>query len=224
MSTKIGIVSEGTSDFWALQHIVERYLKECDVYTIPLKPKITPSGKQDGFGTWQVVFQYISGTDDDKLIVEALNEDCRFVIIQIDTDVCEEYGVTKDVTDHGVFHENVKQKLSSSIHADFDQSKAIYAICIHELECWLLPFVCDAGKCTRIDNCLNALNRAIKTEGCIDKDNKNCDAARKLYQNIFSHKKKPKDIKDCAEHNFGFKSFIEQLDAVKAVLEQEVTE
>lgn len=32
MSTKIGIVSEGISDYWALKHIVERYLKEYDVH------------------------------------------------------------------------------------------------------------------------------------------------------------------------------------------------
>lgn len=95
MSTKIGIVSEGISDYWALKHIVERYLKEYDVYTIPLQPKITVKGKQDGFGTWQGVFSYISGSDEQKLIVEAIYEGCKFVIIQIDTDVCEQYGIKK---------------------------------------------------------------------------------------------------------------------------------
>ena len=49
MSTKIGIVSEGASDFLVLKHIVDRYLKEYDVYTIPLKPKLTIKGRQIQF-------------------------------------------------------------------------------------------------------------------------------------------------------------------------------
>lgn len=220
MSVKIGIVSEGISDFQALKHIVERYLKEHKVQTIALQPK-SRNGKQDGFGTWQGVFEYISGNDADKLIIEAQNEGCQFIIVQIDTDVCREYGVNGDTSDHNVLHNEVKKKLLNSFHSDFDKSKAIYAICIHELECWLLPFVCAENKCSIVNNCLNPLNQAIRTNGCIDKENKNCHKARVLYQHIFSRKKKPTEIKECAKHNFGFRSFIEQLDDIKAILEQE---
>ena len=81
MSTKIGIVSEGVSDYFILKHIIERYLKEKDVYTIPLKPKISAQNKQAGYGTWQGVFDYIKG--DDSLIVEAVKEGCEFVVVQI---------------------------------------------------------------------------------------------------------------------------------------------
>lgn len=214
MSIKIGIVSEGASDYWALKHIVERYLKELDVYTIALKPKITSKGKQDGFGTWQGVFNYIAGTDDQKLIVEAVNEGCQFVIIQIDTDVSAEYGVPKNA-DLSAYLNEVKAKLSSSVHPEFDQSKLIYAICVEELECWLIPFLCtDSSKCTNTDRCLNIVNREIRTEGAIDKDNKNCDAAQRLYSFILNKKKKPKEIQECAQHNLGFQTFIEQLDSI----------
>lgn len=222
MSTRIGIISEGISDYWVLKHIVERYLKECDVYTIPLKPKVTPKGKQEGFGTWQGVFQYIKGEDEDKLIIEAQNAGCRFVIIQIDTDVCEEYGVGKDTSDIDVFWNKVKEKLSQSIHHEFNQSTILYAICIHELECWLIPFVSsDAKKCNAIDNCLNSVNRVIRTRGTIDKDNKNCEPANKLYRHILDKKKKPKDICDSAQFNHGFAKFIGQLNEIKAILKTE---
>ena len=33
------------------------------------------------------------GTDEKNLFVEALKEDCEYVVVQIDTDVCAEYGV-----------------------------------------------------------------------------------------------------------------------------------
>ncbi len=92
MSRKIGIVSEGVSDYRVLNHIISRYLKELDVYTIPLNPK-QDKGKQVGFSGWQGVLNYISGTDEKNLFVEALKEDCEYVVVQIDTDVCAEYGV-----------------------------------------------------------------------------------------------------------------------------------
>ena len=71
MSKKIGIVSEGVSDYYVLKHIVSRYLKEQDVYTIPLNPK-QDKGKQVGFSGWQGVLNYISGMDEKNLFVEAL--------------------------------------------------------------------------------------------------------------------------------------------------------
>ena len=133
MSNKIGVVCEGISDYKIIRHIVERYLRYYDVYTIPLKPKLTAQGKQEGFGTWQGVLNYIAG--DDQLIVEAVKEGCKYIIIQIDTDVCEEYGVRKDLNDLGAFYSNVKDKLESTLHQDVDRDIILYAISINEIEC-----------------------------------------------------------------------------------------
>ena len=47
MSKKIGIVSEGVSDFWVLRHIITRYLKDQDLWILPLNPKQTKDGKQE---------------------------------------------------------------------------------------------------------------------------------------------------------------------------------
>ncbi len=214
MSHKIGIVGEGVSDYLILKQIVERYLRDVDVYTIPLKPKIKHKGKQDGYGTWQGVFDYISGSD--QLILEAISEGCRYVIIQIDTDVCESYDLKKDITDLPAFYNSVKDKLASCVHPDFDIDKAIFAVCIHEIECWLIPFVSsDIAKCTNVDRCLNILNRNVRTIGVIDKENKHCDAAVAVYEKILKNKKKAKDIYAVAQFNYGFQKFIEQLDYIK---------
>lgn len=217
MSHKIGIVGEGISDYLILKHIVERYLRDVDAYAIPLKPKISHKGKQEGFGTWQGVFDYISGKD--ELILEAVKEGCAYVIIQIDTDVCESYGLTKDTTDLSMFYDSVKDKLASSIHPDFDKNKAIYAICIHEIECWLIPFTSsEVTQCTNTDRCLNILNKNVRTIGFIDKENKHCDAAVAVYEAILKNKKKPKDLYAVAQFNWGFLKFIEQLDFIKCQL------
>lgn len=215
MSRKIGIVSEGVSDYRVLNHIISRYLKELDVYTIPLNPK-QDKGKQIGFSGWQGVLNYISGTDEKNLFVEALKEDCEYVVVQIDTDVCAEYGVEHLMDDLPQLWENVCNNLSNRIPTDFDKSKLIFAISIDETECWLIPFIDDNKKnCENIDRCVNLVNKSIKKQNLfIDRDNKNSDGAKSAYDYILKQKKKPKDIKECSEYNYGFKKLIDQLDTL----------
>ena len=198
MSKKIGIVSEGVSDYYVLKHIVSRYLKELDVYTIPLNPK-QDKGKQVGFSGWQGVLNYISGTDEKNLFVEALKEDCEYV-------------------DLAVLWKSVCENLTNRIPSDFDKSKLIFAISIDETECWLIPFI-DSNKknCENIDRCMNLVNKGIKKQNLfIDPDNKNSDGAKSAYDYILKQKKKPKEIKECSEYNYGFKKLIEQLDNIDA--------
>lgn len=218
MSKKIGIVSEGVSDYRTLQHITERILKTKIVdgeeyYTIRLNPK-EEKNKQQGFCTWQGVFTYISGQDNNALIAEALKEGCEYVIVQIDTDVCEQYGVNHDLTNVELLWENVRRKLEESVHPHFDKSKLIYAICIDELECWLIPFVNnDENRCKNMDRCLNIVNNDIRRDGLyIHKDDKNSLGARRAYEHILGKKKKPKDIIAISKFNYGFHKFVEQLE------------
>jgi len=78
------------------------------------------------------------------------------------------------------------------------------------LECWLIPFVSDdRAKCSKVDNCINAVNNEIRSEGTIDKNNKG--AAIHLYNYILAKKKKPKEIQDISKYNVGFSKFIESL-------------
>ena len=217
MSKKIGVVSDGVSDYYVLKHIVSRYLKEQDVYTIPLNPK-QDKGKQVGFSGWQGVLNYISGMDEKNLFVEALKEECEYVVVQIDTDCCAEYGVEHQTDDLTVLWKNVYENLVNRIPADFDKSKLIFAISIDETECWLVPFI-DTNKknCENIDRCVNLVNKGIKKQDLfIDPDNKNSDGAKSAYDYILKQKKKPKDIKECSEFNYGFKKLIEQLDEISA--------
>lgn len=215
MGMKIGIVCEGISDYRVLRHITERYLRDADAYVIPLKPKETRQGKQDGFGGWQGVLEYIQG--EDKMILEALKEGCAYVIVHIDTDVRELYGVSRDFETIEKLHEAVREMLADKIHPDFDIEKIVFAIAIHETECWLLPFLSDDNKIAcKTESCVSALNRLLKDKGNIDKDNKNSDRARTAYEFTLKAKKKPKDIKAASLNNYGFAWFIDALDRIKA--------
>ena len=146
-----------------------------------------------GFSGWQGVLNYISGMDEKNLFVEALKEDCEYVIVQIDTDRCADYGVEHQTDDLTVLWKNVYENLVNRIPADFDKSKLIFAISIDETECWLIPFI-DTNKknCENIDRCVNLVNKGIKKQ------------------------KKPKEIKECSDFNYGFKKLIEQLDEISA--------
>jgi len=216
MSKKIGVVSEGVSDYRTIKHITERFLKSKDgeeYFTIRLNPK-EEHNKQVGFCGWQGVFNYISGNDKNNLIVEAPKEECEYVIVQIDTDVCEKYEVKRDLSNIKTLWNNVREKIEKAVHPSFDKSKLIFAICIEELECWLIPFVDNNSKrCMNMDRCLNIVNSDIhKEKFFIDKDGKNSLGAQRAYEYILKQKKKPKEIVLCSEYNYGFKKFIEQLD------------
>lgn len=214
MSTKIGIVCEGISDYRVLKYITERYLRDEDVYVIPLKPKENAQGAQDGFGSWQGVLEYIKG--DDQMIVEAVKEGCRYVIVHIDTDVREQYGVPVIFSSHEDLHENVKARLLRQLHPEFNSDMLIFAIAIHETECWLIPFLTEDKKtCVKTDSCVNAVNRLLKGDGFIDPDNKNAEKVRPIYQYILNQKRKAKDIKKASRHNYGFTYFIDTLDRIK---------
>jgi len=208
---KIGVVAEGISDYWVIKHLVERLLKDKGAYTVSLQPKITSAGKQDGYGGWKNVFRYIGYKE--YIIDLARNEGCDYVIVQLDTDVCEEYGVNKS-TNHDILFNCVCTKINETIHPDFNTSRIIPAICIHSLECWLIPFVSDdMMKCSRVDSCINVINNEIRPEGTIDKNNKG--AALFLYSFILAKKKKPKEIQEISKFNLGFSKFVEQLIKVK---------
>lgn len=215
MGMKIGIVCEGISDYKVLRHITERYLRDEDAYVIPLQPKETEQGKQWGFGGWQGVLEYIKG--EDRMILEALEEGCSYVIIHIDTDVREQYGISHGFENMEALHGSVIEMLRNVIHPDFDKDRIIFAIAIHETECWLLSFLSDDQKIScKTDSCVNTLNRLLKDKGNIDKDNKNSDRARVAYDYILRSKKKPKDLKAASINNYGFFYFVESLDKIKA--------
>lgn len=211
---KIGVVCEGISDYRVLKHITERFLRDLDVYTIPLKPKITSQDKQDGFGSWQGVLEYLTGAD--GMLTEAVKEGCDYAIVQIDTDVREQYGVDQIIPE--ALHEAVMEMLLNRLHPDFISEKLIFAITIHETECWLISFLTDNKKdCCRIDGCVNKVNTLLKDKGHINKDQKNTLSAQRAYNYILSKKKKARELREISYSNYGFRFFIDSLDRTKSL-------
>lgn len=207
---KIGIVAEGISDYWVLKHLIERMLRNKDPHVISLQPKVL-NGKQDGFGGWLNVFNYIENKE--YIIDLAQTEEFDYIVVQIDTDVSIEYGVTKSA-DNAQLYLDVVKAINDRVHIEFDKSKLIFAICIDSTECWLIPFVSTKlSECKKTTNCVNVVNKEIRRKyGTIDADNKG--NAKPQYDEILRLKKKARDIRAISLHNYGFSKFIESLDEI----------
>jgi hypothetical protein len=143
----------------------------------------------------------------------AQTEGCDYVIVQLDTDVCKEYDVIKNKSQEDLFN-NIRAKILKTTHCDFEKSKIIPAVCIHSIECWLIPFVSkNKQKCTKVDNCTRKLNHEIRAEDrSIDEANKG--KAKNTYDFILSKKKKDSEIQEMARYNVGFSKLIESLSAL----------
>lgn len=215
MSVRIGVICEGASDYRILKHITERYLSDIGAFTVSIQPKITIDGAQDEYGGWKIVLKTIEG--EGNRIIDANIED-DFIITQIDTDVCHEYGIDSTNKNYETLYEEVSSMIDKKLPEEINTSKIIKAISINSIECWLIPYVCNnENKCVRTNNCLNVVNNIInkKDWGTIDASNKNNPQARPIYEKILSLNKKPKEIKEASKYNYGFSQFIHQLDKIR---------
>lgn len=80
----------------------------------------------------------------------------------------------------------------------------------------------DNKRC-KTTGCITLLNQKLSSNKIIPlpNGNKNSAGAQKTYNTILKNLKKPKEIEECAQYNYGFYNFIEQLKGIKTILENE---
>ncbi len=224
---RIGLIAEGASELRILKHLIGRYLgTEHDVNEI--QPKTDNKGTQIVPGGWDRV---ITTFEHENTVKEALVEN-DYILIQIDTDQAQTAPFSVCVTDEQgqcctpeVLYQRVSERILNHIpNIDGEQKKKIIlAICISEIECWLLPIYYSDNKRCKTTGCVKLLNDKL----CIHKiaplplGNKNSVEARNTYNVVLRNIKKPKEIEECAQYNYGFTRFVEQLKAIKSTLVEE---
>ena len=220
----VGLICEGVSEIRIVTRIVTKYLGD-DVIVNPIEPETKIKNGvlvQDGYGGWQ---QVLSHCNDET--VERVLEYNDILVIQIDTDtsVLTGYDVNPldengNLKEESVFYLDIKKRLlaniSDAVQLKYD-GRIIFAICMNEIECWLLPlYYTNANRC-KTNNCLHTLNTALtkKNLGGIPPKDKNGASARRVYDSILKCFKNKKGILDCATYHYGFQELTRQLDQVE---------
>ena len=219
----IGLICEGVSEINIMTRILSKYLND-NVIVNPIEPETkTENGflVQNGYGGWQQVLAHCNDETVEKILEF---NDCLLIQIDTDASILKGYDVTlqdangqpKDVA---VFFQDIKKRLLANISEAVQtkyEGRILFAICMNEIECWLLPlYYTDNNRC-KSNNCLYTLNQALGKRnlgGIPDKD-KNGAFARNVYQKILKNFKNKKTIQDCAQYHFGFMELTKQLDAI----------
>jgi hypothetical protein len=184
------IVSEGVTDYAVLKNILLGWFKGQDQEPVlnPAQPDPNANGESawQQFGNWENVLRFLK----DKKHRDAL-EYAQFLVIQIDTDQSEHvnFGVSQRENNQPLEpHEmvaKVAEKLKEIIGADdvkFYGDQIIFAICVREIECWLIP-LWDSAKAAKCEGCTNVVDRALGTKGepPLNKDPERYQFASKGY-------------------------------------------
>ncbi len=215
----VALVTEGISEQWVLKKIVEKFHKDIEIDFPIIQPQ-NFNNKQKGAGGWLEVLKFIS--DEEELTAALVESD--FLIVQIDTDQSENinFGIphldinNKTKTTELLFNdilEKLQSLISEKIKKEFGH-KIIFAICIHTIECWLLPLFVAENHKSKITNCTDTLNAALGKKDITQIAPKgNGNIRRITYNNVLSNIKNKKDVETCAKYNYGFEQFVNSINS-----------
>jgi hypothetical protein len=157
------LITEGVSDRPLLLTIISCFFSK---YYPDIDPNINfLQPKNNDPGGWTLVLNYCSSKEFEDAF--AFND---FIVIQIDTDRHQDQGFDiKDAVSTEDLIEKVKAKIICKIGEkvyEKYQKRIIFAIAVHSIECWLLPFYAttNAHKGKEI-NCCETINKYLKKEG-----------------------------------------------------------
>ena len=227
MMLSFGFITEGITDQIVIEYILNGYFDSDDIDINELQPlrDETDKNRLESYGGWTLVFEYCKSSK----FREALTY-FDYIIIQIDTDVCEEthFGVSKRDNQGKELKpveliEKVKNKFRNEIIGDelfikFEE-KLIFAISVHSIECWLLPLYYADKRKGKTTNCLRSLNEVLnkKENFTIDLKSKNPRYYEKIAKQFLKHK----TLMKVYTHNPSLKLFIEEIENKEIVIEED---
>lgn len=215
---RFALITEGASEHRVIKHLIAKYFKDFEPEINQIQPKVV-NNKQAVIGGWNEVLKYCEREELKDVFVEN-----NFLIIQIDTDQSQNRAFnvnhidsTGKLKSDETLYNDVLHKLQMRIKPEiFEQYKEriLFAICIHSIECWLLPICYNDNHRLSTNNCIKTLNSALSKQNklTISPSGKNKSNGIKAYTQILSDLKRKSDIINSSKFNFGFKSFVESLE------------
>lgn len=223
--TSFGLVYEGLTDKVVIKNILTGYFNAQKFRLRPLQPELdeTDSNRVVGDTGWHPIIEYVGS----NAFYESF-QFLDFVIVQIDTDVCEQKHYDVPRYEDGVeleplqLLERVRDRFRVWMGGDFYEAyrkRIIFAIAVDSIECWLLPlyYPNDKSKRAKWKNCLDTLNPALNSEyGFTISAKEEC-----YYQKASKPYAKRKALLQAAAHNPSLKAFFDELDSRKLLAESE---
>lgn len=218
---KFALITEGASEHRIVKHIITKYFKDQNPEINQIQPKVV-NDRQETVGGWNEVLKYCERNELNDILIE--ND---FLVIQIDTDQSQTSPFeVSHVQPNGQqktpeeLHTDVIQKLKGLIKPEIleeSETRIFFAICIHTIECWLLPVCYSDHHRSNTNNCLSTLNTGLrrKNMSTIPPTGKNTPNGKTAYERVLAEMNKKSDIITSAPFNFGFQSFIHSLDQIQ---------
>ena len=153
-----GLVTEGITDQEVISNILFGYYNNPNILINELQPirDETDRNKSVNFGGWGNLIEYCK-SDVFKRAFQTTN----YIIIQIDTDICEDYHISKKENGEDLTPQQLILKVTETfvklIGNEFYQTykqRIIFAISVHSIECWLLPIYFNDAKKSKTINIL----------------------------------------------------------------------
>lgn len=187
----IALIAEGQTDLLIIETILQKIISK-DVainYRFPDPEKREPGG-------WGNVFQLLSSSE----LVQLFYTN-NWIIVHLDSDVFLGTGVPQKYqgrirSDYPVedivaaISDIIVEEIGNDVYEQY-KDKIIFAIAVHEIECWLLPFLyrhTQDSKKGKTTGCLNAVNRSqllVQIGKTIDKNHKDLGIYRQILTKDF---------------------------------------
>jgi hypothetical protein len=207
-----GLVTEGESDQVVIERILFGFFENPDLLVTQHHPRRDETFKDKTTGGWGNLIEYLKSTAFQRTF-----EEVQFVIIHIDTDKSEEYGVSKRDANGELTVEALIDRTTLKIIewiGDFYfgmRERIIFAISVHEIECWLLPLYYSDSKRSKTTGCINTLNQILP-----QKEGFSIHAKEyRYYEKMAKPFLKRKELNKCFPHNPSFAVFVSKLEQIR---------
>jgi hypothetical protein len=203
-----GIISEGRTDQIVIDAILHGYFHPKDLTVNYVQPSPILSETPAG---WGHVFNCLKNLD-----AEGTLQYNNYLVIQIDADKQDDYGVPSQALSDIDRVLNIIEKLKNSINKDFytaNQNRFIFAVALDTIECWILPLLYIDDRSQKTTGCLESANRALRKSG-----NNGLSAGDKMFPRSFvdvtRDYRKKRILIQHHDKNISLKYFISQLEVI----------
>lgn len=211
---RFGIIAEGVTDQYVIENILLGYFESAEEPAIvAVQP---PPG---GAGGWGQVFRSLERGDHEG----ALQFGSDYVVIHIDTDVSQERGFDvpwRDGERELPVEElvaRVTERLRSFISPAFyaaNHGRILFAVAVHQIECWLLPLLYEDNRSAKSTGCLDAADRELRRRGMRPLASRDKD--KRAYDEASAGYRKRKRLLALQDGNPSLKLFLAQLATIDA--------